>query len=72
MLVPNPCERIPPHLFSLKLRTAKPTICAQQPATAAPPARPVRPKAAQIAAEEIGRVKAIPTTTETRIPIQKG
>ena len=27
---------------------------------------------AQIAAEEIGRVKAIPTTTDTRIPIQNG
>ena len=29
---------MPPHLFSRKLTTAKPTICAQQPATAAPPA----------------------------------
>ena len=36
--------------------TAKPIICAQQPATAAPPASPVRDNAAQIAAEEIGNV----------------
>ena len=41
-------------MFSLKDMTAKPTICAQQPATAAPPASPVSPRAAQIAAEEIG------------------
>ena len=37
-LVPSPCETSPPQLFSLKLITAKPTICAQQPAIAAPPA----------------------------------
>ena len=67
-----PCETRPPHLFSLKLITAKPTICAQQPATAAPPARPVRERAAQIAADEIGRVSAIPTITETRIPMING
>ena len=47
----------PPHPFSRKDSTAKPTILAQHPATAAPPASPVRPKAAQIAAEEMGRVK---------------
>ena len=29
-------------------------------------------KAAQIAAELIGRVRATPTTTETKIPIQNG
>ena len=29
-------------------------------------------KAAQMAAEEMGRVSAMPTTTETRIPIRKG
>ena len=52
MLVPTPCATRPPQRFSLKLITAKPTICAQQPATAAPPARPVKPKAAQIAAAE--------------------
>ena len=45
---------------------------AQQPATAAPPARPVNPRVIQIAAEEIGSVKATPTVTEIRIPIQKG
>ena len=72
MDVPIPCAIRPPHLFSLKLITAKPTICAQQPATAAPPARPVRPSAAQIAAEEIGSVSAIPTRTDTAIPMKKG
>ena len=52
--------------------TAKPTIWAQQPATAAPPASPVRPKAAHIAADEIGSVNAIPMSTETRMPIKNG
>ena len=61
-----------PHLFSRKDMTAKPTICAQHPATAAPPASPVSPRAAQIAAEEIGRVSAIPTKTDTKIPIRNG
>src|SRR5574344_3165445 len=70
--VPRPCAKSPPHLFSLKLNTANPTICAQQPATAAPPARPVRPKAAQLAAELIGSVSAIPMIAETIIPIQNG
>ena len=65
MLVPRPCETRPPTPFSFQLITAKPIIWLQQPATAAPPARPVKPKAAQIAALEIGRVKAIPTRTET-------
>ena len=72
MEVPIPWETSPPHLFSLKDITAKPTICAQQPATAAPPARPVSPSAAQIAAEEIGSVRAMPMTTETTMPIRKG
>ena len=72
MEVPIPWETRPPHLFSGKDMTAKPTICAQQPATAAPPARPVRPRAAQIAALEIGRVSAMPTNRETRMPIRKG
>ena len=52
--------------------TAKPTICAQQPATAAPPASPVSESAAQIAALEIGSVSAMPTTTDTRMPISSG
>ena len=52
--------------------TAKPIIWAQQPATAAPPARPVRPSARQMAAEEMGRVRATPMTTETMIPMKKG
>ena len=72
MEVPRPWDTRPPTLFSLKEITAKPTICAQQPATAAPPARPVSSNAAQIAAEEMGSVRATPTITETRIPIRKG
>jgi hypothetical protein len=51
---------------------AKPTICAQHPATAAPPASPVSPRAAQIAAEDIGSVRAMPTITDTSIPIING
>ena len=72
MLVPIPCAIRPPHLFSLKLITANPTICAQHPATAAPPASPVRLSAAQIAALLIGSVRAIPTMTDTRIPMKNG
>ena len=72
MDVPIPWEISPPHLFSLKDITAKPIICAQQPATAAPPASPVRPNAAQIAAEEIGRVSAMPMITDTTMPMRKG
>ena len=72
MEVPRPWLTRPPQRFSLKERTAKPTMLAQQPATAAPPARPVRPMAAQMAAEEMGRVRAMPMTTDTRMPIQKG
>ena len=52
--------------------TAKPTIWAQQPATAAPPAKPVRPSAAQMAALEMGSVSAMPTSTETTMPIRSG
>ena len=46
----------PPQRFSRKDMTAKPTMFAQQPATAAPPARPVRPKAAQMAAEKAAKM----------------
>ena len=67
-----PWETRPPQRFSRKLMTAKPTICAQQPATAAPPASPVRPRAAQMAALEMGSVSATPTTTETTTPIRNG
>ena len=70
--VPMPWDTRPPQRFSLKLITAKPTICAQHPATAAPPASPVRESAAQIAALEMGSVRAMPTTTDTRIPIRNG
>ena len=72
MEVPMPWLTSPPQRFSRKERTANPTMLAQQPATAAPPASPVRPSTEQIAAEEMGSVRAMPMTTETRIPIQKG
>ena len=72
ILVPMPCEISPPQRFSRKLMTAKPTICAQQPATAAPPARPVSVSAAQIAALEMGSVSAMPMTTDTTTPMTKG
>ena len=72
MEVPRPWETRPPHLFSRKDSTAKPTIWAQHPATAAPPARPVRPRAAQMAALEMGSVSAMPTMTETKMPMKKG
>ena len=51
MLVPRPWLTRPPQPFSRKLSTAKPTMFAQQPATAAPPASPVSESAAQMAAE---------------------
>ena len=70
--VPSPCETTPPQPFSLNETTAKPTMFAQQPARAAPPARPVRLRAAQIAAEDIGSVRAMPTMTETSMPITNG
>ena len=70
--VPSPCDTMPPQPFSLKEITAKPTICAQQPATAAPPASPVSPSTEHIAAEEIGSVSATPTITDTRMPIKNG
>ena len=70
--VPMPWLTRPPQRFSLNDMTAKPTICAQQPATAAPPARPVSPSTEQIAAEEIGSVSATPTSTDTAMPIQNG
>ena len=72
MEVPSPWLTRPPQPFSRKESTAKPTMLAQHPATAAPPARPVRPKAAQIAAEEMGSVSATPMTTETITPMRKG
>ena len=52
--------------------TAKPIICAQQPAVAAPPASPSRERAMQMAALLMGRVRAMPIRAETRIPMIKG
>ena len=72
MEVPRPWLTRPPQRFSRKDRTAKPTIWAQQPATAAPPARPVRPSTEQMAAEEMGSVRAMPTSTDTAMPMRKG
>ena len=70
--VPKPCARRPPQRFSRKLNTAKPIICAQQPAVAAPPAMPPSPMARQMAAELMGRVSTAPMTTDTMMPIRKG
>ena len=72
MLVPRPWLTRPPQPFSRKLSTAKPTMFAQQPATAAPPASPVSESAAQMAADEIGSVSAMPTMTDTRMPMTNG
>ena len=52
--------------------TAKPIICAQQPAVAAPAAKPPIPMDMQSAAELIGSVRRQPTETETKTPIIKG
>ena len=70
--VPRPCDSRPPQRFSRKLMTAKPTICAQQPASAAPPASPVSPSAAHMAADEMGSVSAMPMTTDTMMPMNSG
>ena len=52
--------------------TAKPIICAQQPAVAAPAAKPDSPSIMQSAALEIGAVRASPTITEITIPNANG
>ena len=52
--VPSPWAKRPPTPFSLKERTAKPIIWAQQPAVAAPPARPSRLSMIQMAALLMG------------------
>lgn len=59
-------------LLSFRDITANPSICTQQPTTAAPPAIPLMPIAIASAALEIGAVKAIPITTEMIIPIKNG
>ncbi len=58
--------------LSLKLITAKPIICAQQPAVAAPAASPSRLSMTHIATELMGSVRAQPTSTATAIPMKKG
>ena len=72
MLVPKPWLSSPAQRFSLKLITAKPTICAQQPTVAAPAAKPLSDRAMAIAALEIGKVRIMPINTATTIPISKG
>ena len=72
MEVPIPCATRPPIPLSRKLMMAKPTICAQQPAVAAPAARPDSPSIIQSAALEIGAVRASPTITEITIPNANG
>ena len=70
--VPTPCATRPPTPLSRKLMTAKPIICAQQPAVAAPAAKPDSPSIMQSAALEIGAVRASPTITEITIPNANG
>ena len=70
--VPSPWATSPPQPFSLKLITANPTICAEQPTVEAPAANPLNPIIIHKAALLIGSVNAIPTTTDTIIPIAKG
>ena len=72
MEVPSPWASKPPQPFSRKLKTANPIIWEQQPAVAAPPARPSSASIIQIAALLIGSVKAIPMRPDTRIPMKKG
>ena len=72
MEVPSPWASKPPQPFSRKLKTANPIIWEQQPAVAAPPARPSSASIIQIAALLIGSVKAIPMRPDTRIPMIKG
>ena len=60
------------HLFSLKLATAKPTIWVEHPMVAAPAGRPESPKIIDKAAELMGRVRAIPITTDITMPIKNG
>ena len=72
ILVPSPWDMTPLTPLSLKLATAKPIICAAQPTTAAPPAKPPSPIAIQIAALEVGSVNKIPTTTAMTIPMSSG
>ena len=72
MLVPSPCARRPPILFSRKLATAKPTMLQQQPTTAAPAARPFRSNIMPSAAELIGSVRIMPISTDTIMPIKSG
>ena len=70
--VPSPCDRRPPTPLSLKLITANPIICAQQPAVAAPAASPSMPSMTHMATELMGRVRAHPTSTDTVIPMRNG
>src|SRR5574344_2303585 len=72
MDVPIPCAQKPLKPLSLKLMTANPIICAEQPAVAAPPASPPSPSMIAIAADEIGSVRIIPITTLKIIPIRNG
>ena len=52
--------------------TANPIICPQQPANAAPAAKPFNPNITPIAALDIGAVNAIPIKTATTIDISIG
>ena len=63
-----------PHLLSYAVSKAKPTIWTEVPIKAAHAAKGTFPMeiATQIATEEIGAVKAIPTSTEIIMHIKKG
>ena len=61
-----------PISLSSKDIIAKPTICAQQPARAAPAANPSSPNIIPMAAEEIGAVSAIPINIPTTMDINNG
>ena len=72
MDVPSPWASSPPHRFSRKEATAKPTIWVVQPIVDAPAATPDRPRITPRAAEEIGRVRTIPMITATMTPMSRG
>ncbi len=84
MLVPTPCETSPPQRFSRKLATAKPTMCAQQPAQAAAAPSPALAVSSGVsmsgeenmitpnAALDVGRVNSSPIITAMSMPNDTG
>ena len=72
MEVPRPCAINPLTPLSRKLATANPIIWAQQPMVAAPAAMPEISNIMHNAAELMGKVSTIPTTTEITMPMKNG